>query len=129
MDVEILGGAIVREPDGLALSSRNVHLGPDARAQAVALVEALDAAERLVAGGERSRDVLLATLRGRLGEAALAEIDYAELRDPDTLEPAPETLSGPVLLALAVNFERDPSGVGAPVRLIDNRILLGEDGC
>ena len=124
IDVEILGGAIVREPDGLALSSRNVHLGPVARGQAVALVQAMDAAHRAVAKGERSRDALLARVRDRLGEASLAAIDYAELRDPDTLELAPETLCGPVLLALALNFERDPDGAGAPVRLIDNRILL-----
>jgi len=124
IDVEILGGPILREPDGLALSSRNVHLGPAAREQAVALVEALDAVERLVASGERSRDTLVAALRARLGEAPLAVIDYAELRDPDTLELAPETLSGPVLLALAVNFQRDPSGAGAPVRLIDNRVVV-----
>lgn len=128
MDVEILGGAIVREPDGLALSSRNIHLGPAARAQAVALVEALNEVERAVAGGERSRDALLATLRRRLEQAPLAAIDYAELRDPDTLERAPANLSGPVLVALAVNFARDPSGTGAAVRLIDNRVVMAAGG-
>ena len=53
----------------------------------------------------------------------MAEIDYAELRDPESLELAPARLEGPTLLALAVDFARDPSGAGTPVRLIDNRIL------
>ena len=123
MDVEILGGAIVREPDGLALSSRNARLGPRARAQAVALVEALDAAERAVAKGERARDALLAEVRGRLQQATQGTVDYAELRDPDTLAPAPAALEGPTLLALAVEFGPDPDGAGSPVRLIDNRVL------
>jgi len=131
IDSEIVGGPIVREPDGLALSSRNVHLGPEARAQAVALVEALNAAEAEVQAGERDRDALLARVRERLGKASLAAIDYAELRDPETLEPAPTRLNGRVLLALAVNFERgpepDPAGAGEPVRLIDNRVLKLRD--
>ena len=124
IDVEILGGAIVREPDGLAMSSRNVRLGPMARSQAVALALALDVAERAIAKGERGRDALVSLVRGRLAGATQAAIDYAELRDPDTLEPAPATLNGPTLLALAVHFERDADGAGAPVRLIDNRVLL-----
>jgi pantoate--beta-alanine ligase len=124
IDVEILGGAIVREPDGLAMSSRNARLGPMARSQAVALALALDVAERAIAKGERGRDALVSLVRGRLAGATQAAIDYAELRDPDTLEPAPATLNGPTLLALAVHFERDADGAGAPVRLIDNRVLL-----
>ncbi len=72
IDVEILGGEIVREPDGLALSSRNVHLGPVARGQATALVEALDRAERAVAQGERSRDALMAEVSRCLARAVLA---------------------------------------------------------
>jgi len=121
--IEVLGGPTVREPDGLALSSRNVHLGPVARQQALALVRALDAAENLVAEGAE-RDALLARVQQILGEAELATIDYAELRDPDGLELAPKTLERPTLLALAVNFRPDPDGQGAAVRLIDNRLLL-----
>lgn len=121
--IEIVGGPTVREPDGLALSSRNVHLGPEARRQAVALVRALDEAEHALVNGERSRDALLAIVREMIARAPLATLDYAELRDPDTLEPAPETLDGPTLLALAVHFSPDEAGEGAAVRLIDNRVL------
>ncbi|TMA35959.1 MAG: pantoate--beta-alanine ligase [Deltaproteobacteria bacterium] len=123
LDVEIVGAPTVREPDGLALSSRNRHLDPDARRQAVALVRALDAAEAAVAAGERVTERLLALVRAELAAAPRAETDYAELRDPTTLAPAPARLAGPVLLALAV-FMRPPNGSeGKTVRLIDNRVL------
>lgn len=129
-DVEIVGAPIVREPDGLALSSRNVRLGREARRQAVILVHALDAAESAVAEGERGRDLLLEIVRREISRASQATLDYAELRDPDSLEPCPDTLSGPALLALAVHFAPDPVGAdaeaGHPVRLIDNRLLLVE---
>jgi len=121
-DIEVVGAPTVREPDGLALSSRNVHLDPAARRQAVAVVGALDAAERAVAAGERSRDALLAGVRAAIARAPLARIDYAELRDPDTLAPAPERLSGQTLLALAVHFGAQGDARRA-VRLIDNRVL------
>jgi len=127
LDVEILDGPIVREPDGLALSSRNVHLDPEARAQALALPRALDAAERAVAGGERESATLLGVVRAELAKASRAEIDYAELCDPETLEPAPARLAGPTLLALAVRFGPAAEATAASrpgVRLIDNRLLL-----
>jgi pantoate--beta-alanine ligase len=121
--IEILGGPTVREADGLALSSRNVRLGPRARRQATRIVESLDLAEARVAAGERDAALLLEAVRKKLAEASQARVDYAELRDPATLEPAPATLEAPTLLAIAVQFESDPDGRGAPVRLIDNRIL------
>jgi len=120
-DCEIVGAQTVREPDGLALSSRNLRLGARARAQAVALVRALDAAESAVASGERRREAIESRVREILESSPLAKLDYAELRDPDTLERAPATLETPVLLALAVFFETD--GASVPVRLIDNRVL------
>src|SRR5262245_42931665 len=123
LDVEIVGAPTVREPDGLALSSRNHHLDPDARRQAVALVRGLDAAEAAVAAGECDSERLLALVRAELAAAPRAEIDYAELRDPTTLAPAPARLAGPAVLALAV-FVRPRSGTeGKTVRLIDNRVL------
>lgn len=123
-DVEIVGAPTVREADGLAMSSRNRRLDPEARRQAVALVRALDAAEAELAGGEQRSERLLARVRAEIAAAPRAEIDYAELRDPESLAPAPERLVGPTLLAIAVNFE-PPTGIpaGESVRLIDNRVL------
>jgi len=120
-DVEILGAPIAREPDGLALSSRNQRLSPEARRQAPALARALAAAERAVSAGERQAAALLHAARSELEKAPLLRIDYAELRDPETLEPTPERLAGPALLALAVFFPARKAG--AEVRLIDNRVL------
>lgn len=122
LDVEIVGVPIVREADGLALSSRNLHLDAETRPQALVLVRALEAAERALAAGERRRDALLALVQREIAKAPLARIDYAELRDPETLEPASERLEGPALLALAVHFPRRGSE-GETVRLIDNRVL------
>ena len=122
--VEIIAAPTVREGDGLALSSRNVHLGPEARRQALALVRGLEAAEAAVAGGERDRDALIRGAEAEIGQAPLAKLDYAEMRDPASLETSPPRLVGPALLALAVHFSADPDGQGAPVRLIDNRVLV-----
>jgi pantoate--beta-alanine ligase len=121
-DVEIVGVPTVREADGLALSSRNVFLDARTRPQARALGRALRAAESAVAGGETRSARLLERVTAELGaEAPLGSIDYAELRDPDSLELAPERLAGPALLALAVRF---PLGSGdRRVRLIDNTVL------
>lgn len=119
-DVEIVGAPIVREPDGLALSSRNRHLAPEARREALVLVSALDVAERAVRDGECSRSLIQARVRTELARAPHAVVEYAELRDPETLEPAAQSLRRPVLLALAVRF---PAATGATVRLIDNRVL------
>lgn len=123
-DVEIVGGPTLREEDGLAMSSRNVRLGPQARKQAQVIIRAIRAAERAVASGERDSASLLEVVCKTIDEASLATLDYAELRNPDSLEEAPEQLDGPTLLALAVNFAPDPDGQGADVRLIDNRVLL-----
>jgi pantoate--beta-alanine ligase len=123
-DVEIAGAPTLREADGLAMSSRNENLHPEARRQAVALVRALDAAENALAAGEADRDRLRAVVRREIAKAPLARIDYTELRDPDSLEPAPATLEAPALLALAVFFEPGDPAAGARVRLIDNRVLL-----
>ncbi len=131
-DVEIVGAPIVREPDGLAMSSRNVHLDAAMRREALALMRALDAAEAAVAAGERKAAVLLETVRKQIGRALHATIDYADLRDPETLAEL-DVLDGPALLALAVRFPAPSSmeqagaaAVSGEVRLIDNRVLLRE---
>jgi pantoate--beta-alanine ligase len=132
-DVEIVGAPTVREADGLALSSRNVRLHPEARRQAVALVRALDAAEAAVAAGELDSARLLQRATAEIDKAPLARIDYVELRAADSLGPVGEQLADSALLALAVYFdsperdspERDSSDRGAreAIRLIDNRVL------
>ncbi len=113
-DVEVIGAPTVREPDGLAMSSRNAYLGVEARKQAPALYAALlDALKRVRAGNTCAAD-LVATAHRRVSKEPLAEIDYIELRDAETLEPV-ERVERPAVLALAVRFE------GA--RLIDNLVL------
>ncbi len=123
LDVEIVGGKTVREVDGLALSSRNQRLDAGARRQARVLSKALDAAERAVAADERDSARLLHLVRSEIEKAPRAEIAYVELRDPESLEPAPPRLTGSALLALAVGFRPNPGATGEPVRLIDNRVL------
>ncbi len=126
LPTEIVGVATVREPDGVALSSRNLRLRPDARREARVLVRALEAAEALVAAGERRREAVLAAVRVELAKAPSAEVDYAELVDAASLEPAPELLRVPTLLALAVRFPSREGPGAPPVRLIDNRVLRPE---
>ena len=121
-DIEVVGVPTVREADGLARSSRNVHLDTETRAQALVVVRALDAAEAAVRGGERSRARLDAIVAAELAKSPLARVDYAELRDPESLVLSPDTLAGPTLLALAVHFPISNTD-GATVRLIDNRVL------
>ena len=113
LGVEIRALPTVREPDGLALSSRNALLGPDERTRALALSTALEAALALAGEGERSAAALIERARGTL-TAGGAQPDYVALVDPVTLEPI-EQLEGEALLALAAR-------VGG-VRLIDNALL------
>ncbi len=108
----IVPGPIVREPDGLAMSSRNAYLGTDQRSQAVVLNRSLRAAAERVGAGERDCAALVAGVRETIGEQPLAEIDYVELVDAGTLLPVSGQLADPARLAVAVRF-------GA-TRLIDN---------
>jgi pantoate--beta-alanine ligase len=122
-DVEVVGAPIARAADGVALSSRNQNLDPEARAEATVLARALDAAERALLAGEREAVSLLRLVRAEIAKAPRAHVDYAELRDPETLAPAPARLEAPALLALAVHFAPPAAAAGASVRLIDNRVL------
>jgi pantoate--beta-alanine ligase len=120
-DLEVVGVPTVREPDGLALSSRNLRLTPESRRQALALSRALAAAERELAAGERRADRVLRAAHAELEKSPLLRVDYAELRDPETLALASDVLTGPALFALAAFLPaREP---GQEVRLIDNRVL------
>jgi pantoate--beta-alanine ligase len=113
--IEIVGVPTVRERDGLALSSRNRRLDAAARAAARCVPRALEAAAGAVARGERGAAAVLATVTAAIGAEPQARLEYAELRDPETLEEVAE-VGVPTLLALAV-------WVGG-VRLIDNRVLV-----
>ncbi len=113
--IEISSVPIVRESDGLALSSRNAYLSADQRRAALALFKGLAAAEATFEGGERSPDALLAAARAPIEAEPLARIDYVELRDANELTPFATTVDRRAVLALAVF-------VGA-MRLIDNRVL------
>jgi len=112
--VEITVCPIVREPDGLALSSRNQYLDANQRQQATALNEALEEARQRVAAGERDAGRLIAGVRQRISTAPAAVVDYVAIVDADTLQPV-ETVARPTLLAVAVFF-------GA-TRLIDNVLV------
>ena len=109
--VEVIGCPIVREPDGLAMSSRNVYLDPAQRAAATVLRRALDAGEAAVAAGASDPADVDASMAAVMGAEPLAELDYAAAVDPDTLT-QPERLGPRVRLLIAAR-------VGA-TRLIDN---------
>jgi len=114
MEVEIVGHPIVREPDGLAMSSRNAYLTPDERRAAVCLSRSLCMAQRSVHSGETSAQSLLLLVRAELAKERLANLEYVKLCDPESLMDV-ETIDRSALLALAVRFGR--------ARLIDNRML------
>jgi pantoate--beta-alanine ligase len=113
LDVRIEACPIVREPDGLAMSSRNVYLDADARRRAVALSRGLDQASALAAAGVRDAAALTGAVRRVLAHADI-EPEYVELRSLDDLSAVSE-LDGEALLAVAAR-------VGG-ARLIDNHIL------
>jgi pantoate--beta-alanine ligase len=114
VEIEVL--PTVRDPDGLAMSSRNVYLDPDARARALALSRALRTAERIAAAGEARAEPVLEAARAEL-EAAGIEPEYLEARDAETLEPAASLNGRPVLIAVAARVGR--------ARLIDNTVIGG----
>jgi pantoate--beta-alanine ligase len=112
---EIVGMPIVREPDGLAMSSRNAYLSADERERALALSRALGAARSALAAGEHDAATLLANARQVIDDGAGVRLDYLELRDGDSLELSSGTLTRPAVMAIA-------AFVGN-TRLIDNLLL------
>ncbi len=117
--VEVVGMPIVREPDGVAMSSRNAYLSADERRAARCLSRALAAGREAWANGRRRAAEVLASVSGVLASEPLARVDYAELVDADTLEPL-DAIERPALLALAVFIGR--------TRLIDNTVLAATPG-
>jgi pantoate--beta-alanine ligase len=119
LDSEIVVCPIVREPDGLAMSSRNAYLNPAERRAATILFRALDRARESISCGERDALRLMSAMRELLRTEPLAEPDYVELVDTETLEQVTR-LRGTCLALLAVR-------IGA-VRLIDNLLIEERDG-
>jgi pantoate--beta-alanine ligase len=112
--IEIVVCPIVREPDGLAMSSRNVYLNPEQRKAATVLYRALSAAKELYAAGERDAEKLRGKMKEVLSGESLAEPQYVSCADYDTLEEL-ETVDGKTLLSMAVFLGK--------TRLIDNFVL------
>jgi hypothetical protein len=114
LPTEIVGRPIVREPDGLAMSSRNTYLNPEERVSALCLYRALLAARELVASGAKSRENILEAVRQIINSTPHTRIDYVALVDPATLQEV-EAIQGEARLLLAVWVNK--------TRLIDNTLL------
>ena len=111
---EVVTCPTVREADGLAMSSRNVHLSPEERAAATVLRRALVAARDAWSEGERSGDALRSLMRDVLAQEPIADVDYVSVADNETLQEL-ATVDRPALASMAVRF--------GGTRLIDNEIL------
>ncbi len=120
MGLEIVPCAIVRESDGLAMSSRNVYLSSEQRQAATVLSLALLGARGAYEAGERDADMLRSLVYVHLGSEPLGEVDYVSLGDDATLDELDGIVSGPALLSIVVRF--------GPTRLLDN-IELRPKGC
>lgn len=116
--VEIVVASTIREPDGLALSSRNAYLSPDERRQALALRAALGRAEELARAGITEADRLLDAMRAELDRHPAVEVDYVALVQPDSFRPI-RRLSGSGVAAIAAR-------VGG-TRLIDNVVIEADE--
>ena len=114
LDVEVVAHATVREPDGLAMSSRNSYLNPAERQSAASLFAALKTAKTLVRDGERSASEVVKRVRSEIAKERLAAMEYASVIDPETLIEI-QDLSRTAVLVLAVRI--------GETRLIDNAIL------
>lgn len=112
--VKIIAAPTVREPDGLAMSSRNVYLNSEQRAQSTVLYQSLQRAKALIESGERNPQKIIAAIEQFITTASEARIDYIEILSVRDLQPR-EYLDGQVLIALAVYFGK--------ARLIDNIVL------
>ena len=112
--VEIIGLPIIRDPDGLALSSRNVYLTPEQRESALVLNRSLRVAESMFAHDERSAGAIRDTVTSMISSEGLAQIDYVSVADCETLDEL-ESIEHPALVSVAARF--------GGTRLIDNTIL------
>lgn len=116
LDIDVIGVPTVREPDGLAQSSRNAYLSPREREQAPVLYEAVEAARARIQEGEQHISALVEAMQNTLGQAPDARVQYAQVVDATTLQPIERVQPGQhVLAAVAVYF--------GDTRLIDNAFI------
>ena len=116
-DIEIVGHPTVREADGLAMSSRNAYLDHDERQAALCLPRSLRRAEALVRQGERRGAAIVDAVLNELKKEPLADVEYVELCDPESLQEVEQVENAAVLL-LAVRIGK--------ARLIDNKVIKAE---
>jgi pantoate--beta-alanine ligase len=118
LDVEIVVCPIVRESDGLAMSSRNAYLNPEQRKQALVLSQALKKVEKLAVQGERNSEKLIGAGKQVIAEEPSVRLDYFEIVNPDTLDPVADVNQGALVAVAAF--------VGT-TRLIDNLLLSARE--
>jgi pantoate--beta-alanine ligase len=114
MKLEVIGVPTVREPEGLAMSSRNTYLNPEERKAALVLYQSLMLAQRLYSEGEKDAEAIRQQMRELIQKQPLAEIDYISIADAETLDELDE-VKPPVLVSLAVKIGK--------TRLIDNVVV------
>jgi pantoate--beta-alanine ligase len=113
-DLDVIVAPIVREPDGLAMSSRNGYMSPEERRDALALSQSLRKAEAMIRGGETKSSAIIRAMDEMIRSKKTAKTDYIEIIDPDTLRPL-HSVESKALIALAVFIGK--------TRLIDNTIV------
>jgi pantoate--beta-alanine ligase len=114
MNLEVVAVPTVREPDGLAMSSRNTYLNPEERKQAVVLYQALTLAQKLWSQGEKDAQTIRQQMADLIQKQPLARIDYISIADAETLDEL-DKVKPPALVSLAVKIGR--------TRLIDNVVV------
>jgi pantoate--beta-alanine ligase len=114
MGIEVVAVPTVREPDGLAMSSRNTYLNAGERKQAAVLYQSLTLAQKLFAGGEKDAKAILKQMTALIGQQPLADIEYISIADAETLEEL-DKVKPPALFSMAVRFGK--------TRLIDNVVV------
>jgi len=114
MNLEVVAVPTVREPDGLAMSSRNIYLNPEERKQAIVLYQALTLAQKLYSKGEKNAQTIRRQMTDIIQKQPLAHIDYISIADAETLDEL-DKIKPPALVSLAVKIGR--------TRLIDNVVL------
>ena len=113
-NIQIIGAPIVREDDGLAMSSRNTYLTPKQRKSGLCLSQSIKKAKKMIENGETNAELILNTINEFISSTEGTKIDYISLNDPETLDNVKE-IKGKTLLALAVKIGK--------TRLIDNAVI------